>query len=178
VLGAATASTTASWLDRDDRTAGTIVAGTLNLEPDGPTMWFDTSPNLAQSVAIEPSTFLATPGDVIRGGQYFVQTTQGDNLRSQMTVSSSGESDLPPGVSVTYGLSRDDGVPLAQDVPLGQSVTLPPGGAGDGRFLVDLRIEYANDRTENFTSEPSVADIGTVEVALTQVRPGAMEGGA
>jgi len=147
----------------------TIASGSLNLSPAGDVMWFDAS-IAGQTVPIDPDTFLATSGDVLRAGQMFTTDAVGDNMNSRVSVDWTTAPDLPEGVTAEYRVTAD-GVAVGGYRPLGEPVTLEAAPAGTHQLLIDLVIQYGPDVEDNLSDTATPTDIGSLTVSLDQLRP-------
>ncbi len=166
--------TVALWHTAADLPLGTITAGNLDIDTVGATVWHETSPDVPGTPRrVDPSTFLARPGDSLLVSQRLTTELEGDNVRGRLTVGWEREPALPEGVTATYSVLDAAGGQLVAGVPLGEERLVALDD--DGRVLtVEVALtlgEAARDRVGS--GAPSqLADLGTVVVDLEQVRTG------
>lgn len=175
-----TAGTLATWVSTDSAAATAVSFGALTLRSDtvagvdGP-VWFDASIP-GEPVLIDPETFLASAGDVIRMGHYFTLEAAGDNLAYRLAVRWDASPSLTEGVTATYTLTEDpgtsDAVVHVAHAPLGAPVTLPDAASGTRRFLLDIDLTYSATRADRSPSETALTDIGEISISADQIREG------
>ncbi len=193
VLGASALVTYALWGKQIDVPVGIVTSGNLDLELVGAPVWADTSPDVTAPGAIgvladNRAVRLATPGDTYTFTQAFRTELEGDNMAARLTVDWDQDPVLDPTgrVTASYTVTLPGGTPSA-DTPLGAAVTLP--GAPDNltpaevvawgpgatwQLTVTLVYAGADEMVEPVdipTANP-LTDLGTIEIALDQVRDG------
>lgn len=173
VIGA----TLAAWAASQTVAVGTIISGSLDLDPDAsePT-WFDASA-AGSPVAIDPTTFLASAGDTLRMERHLTLDAVGNNLDYVIDVEWPSNPALTAGVVGTYTLTENPGSSsasvLVDSVPLGTPSVLPVAPSGQRDLLLDVVLSYAADRPDRRLNETALTDIGEVVITATQSRNGA-----
>lgn len=174
-LGIASGATTYSlWSDPAAIAGGTITSGNLKLDPSGTTTWTETSPDVPRTThagtAIDPATFLATPGDTFRITQAFTSVLEGENMLGKIAVGWDQPQALPAGVSATYVL-KAPGTSTAPR-PLGTAVSVADLPAGTATWTVQIDLAFAASKTDRFTNPAELAKLGNIVVDLDEVRTG------
>lgn len=176
-----TAGTFATWISADTAVTAPFTSGTLHLRTDSvmgldAPVWIDASVP-GKTVIIDPDTFLASAGDVIRMGHYFTLDASGDNLTYQLDVRWDAPPALTDGVTATYTLTEDPGTGAAvvhiSRAALGTPVTLPTETQGTRKFLLDIELTYADTRADRTEAQAALTDIGQVTISARQIREGA-----
>lgn len=174
--------TFALWNNGGSTPEAIMSSGNLDIEASGDAVWTQTSDDVAAAPhAIDPETFLVRQGDTVEASYEFTTHLQGDNMLGELEVDWQSEADLPTGVSGTYQLYDGDDTPLMSSAAaLGTATTLDAGQQLDaddaGRadtFTVTITLDFAN-LADRFGADSSVqlADLGSFEVTLDQVRAG------
>jgi len=179
LAGVAGAGGTAALWSADAATPlGTIVAGDLDLELLGPTVWQETSPDVAGAPRpIDPAEFLVRPGDTLAAHQRFTTDLTGDNMLGRLSVAWEQAPVLPAGATATYTVRDGAGDALVADVPLGTAATLPTLDADDdGRaddFTLEVTLGFPGAADRFGPGAPAqVTDLGAIVLDLDQVRTG------
>ena len=138
-------------------------------------VWFDASSPGAPR-RIDPATFLASGGDIVRMGHLFTLDAVGDNLVYELSVDWADPAQLPDGVTASYTLTEnpmtDSALVLTDHVPLGASTLLPPAKGGTRTFLLAVELHFADDRGDRTPDETGLTDIGRIVIAAAQTREG------
>lgn len=170
-------ATQASWTDAATASTGTITAGDLDISLVG-TETVTVQRSGSTPTTIDPDTYKASNGDVVTFTQPMTTTLDGDNMSGTLSTKWSKASSLPKGVSGVYLLVNDNDTALSDPAEIGTPVqvrNVPNKDQRPAKLVVRLDFSEADDQWSKDTSlsdAPSVADIGTIEVNLDQVRTG------
>ena len=177
VVGAG--GTVALWSTGEGASPAELTAGDLDIELLGTAEWLETSADVATAPRpIDPTDFLARPGDSVTLTQDFTTELQGDNLTGVLGVDWEETPSLPAGVSATYAVRDAGGAALATDVPVGTRAALDRLDADDdGRsdtFTIEVTIALAPDMDDRVGADaaPQVAELGDIVLTLDQTRSG------
>lgn len=173
--------TFALWSNGGSTPEQIITAGNLDIE-SGSTTWTETSADVAAAPhTIDPATFLVRQGDTVEASYEFTTHLQGDNMLGELKVDWTDPADLPSGVSGTYQLYDGADTPLMPSAaPLGTTTALDGAQQLDaddaGRedtFTVTITLDF-DGLADRFGADSTVqvADLGSFEVTLDQVRTG------
>ena len=176
----AAGGTFALWSAESGRDAVTITAGDLDIDA-GEAVWTETSSDVAAAPhTIDPETFLVRQGDTIQVSYQFTTHLQGENMLGQIEVDWADAPDLPSGVSGSYTLRDASSTELAT-AALGTATALDDAAhqlAADdaGRadtYTLTIALDFAGLPDRFGADSPvQVADLGTFDVELHQVRTG------
>ncbi|WP_147915467.1 hypothetical protein [Ruania zhangjianzhongii] len=172
--------TFALWNTEATTPANIITNGNLDIEA-GDIRWDETSADVASpQTDLDPADFLVRQGDTIQVSYEFTTHLQGDNMLGQIEVDWADAPALPSGVSGSYQLNDSAGAELAT-APLGTVVRLDDaaqqldaddaGRADTYTLTIDLDFADLDDRF-GADSAAALADLGTFDVELHQVRTG------
>lgn len=170
-------ATQASWTDAAAASTGTITAGDLDISLAGAETVTVLNSG-STPMTIDPDTYKVSRGDVVTFTQPMTTTLEGDNMSGTLSTKWSKASSLPKGVTGTYVLMNDDGTELSAPAEIGtpvQAKNIPNDKQRPAKLVVHLDFSGVGDEWSKDTSlsdTPSVADIGTIEVDLDQVRTG------
>lgn len=188
--------TSAYWSQATDVAGGQITSGNLQIAA-GTVAWTDITDDLVgggQPVAIDLADFRIVPGDTIQGDFGLKGALEGDNMIGRVDLALDGvpvTGDLFDGLNITYSLLDAAGDPMvgAIDVALGtdsavkfvsadfaatntapaDSGVLPIVLPATDNLTVQITVEF-DPATADRDLVQSVADLGDLEVSLTQVR--------
>lgn len=171
--------TAALWSSGEPTPLARLTAGDLDIELLGTPEWLETSADVASAPRpIDPTEFLARPGDSVTVRQDVTTELQGDNLVGLLSASWASDPALPEGTTATYTVRDADGFPVATDVPVGTRAFLGRLDADDdGRadvFTLEVTIAWAEDMPDRVGADaaPQVVDLGDIVLSLDQTRTG------
>ncbi len=179
----AAGGTFALWTAQTGLAGATITAGDLDIQAVGDPVWEETSADVVGAGAhlIDPQNFLVRQGDTFDVTYHFTTHLQGDNMLGQLEVDWSDAADLPPGVTGTYSVLDATGTPLGSPTALGaelrlddttQQLDTDDAGRTD-HFTLVISLDFADlDDRFGAGSDVQLADLGTFDVELHQVRTG------
>ena len=181
VLAAAAGATgtAALWSSGEPTPLARLTAGDLDIELLGTPEWRETSADVTTTPrTIDPTAFLARPGDSVTVRQDVTTELQGDNLVGLLSASWATNPALPEGTTATYTVRDAGGFPVAADVPVGTRAFLGRLDADDdGRadvFTLEVTIAWAEDMPDRVGADaaPQVVDLGDFVLSLDQTRTG------
>lgn len=171
--------TAALWSSGEPTPLARLTAGDLDIELLRTAEWLETSADVASAPRlIDPTEFLARPGDAVTVSQDFTTELQGDNLVGLLSASWATDPALPSGTTATYTVRDAEGAAVATDVPVGtQTVIERLDADDDGRsdvFTLEVTIEWSQEMADRVgvDAAPQVVDLGDIVLGLEQTRTG------